>query len=308
MKIFKYWLCSVALITLFAQEETLEHFYKISQENLNNYSLADLADLDPTQDYTLAKLFNHQWEEAQKILLTLHSIQFRLVATQEVVIQEQQRKKAEGENYQLPADLQNHYQWYKNKAGEDLLLELYPQHPDYTQEGADNSIYNFNGSKIQSVTESIDKFSGQIVAFFKFYPSIAKNFGDFTEKYLNRQLAILYNDFVIFSPVIRTRIDGEAVITGLSKEEVKSLVSAIQIKNLVSLLDCGNPPDPKTFLFLKTIHTLSLSQAKILSQFQGRLLFLNGLTEIDTEVALLLRPIRLKIHATESVLKKIRGY
>ena len=48
-------LCFASSFLLFAQEETLEDFYKISQENLNNYSLVELAGLDPTQDLLILK-------------------------------------------------------------------------------------------------------------------------------------------------------------------------------------------------------------------------------------------------------------
>ena len=235
----------------------------------------------------------------------MFSLKFRLVA-EEWILQEERKKKHDyGENYKMSADLQEKYQWYKTKTGEEVLLEECPQHPDYTLHEKGGSTYDFNGTKIQSITETVAKYTKEVVPSFKFFTAHAQDFGDFTEKHLNRQLAIVYNNIITSSPVIMNRIPGEGIITGLTSEEVRELISIINFKNLKVLLDQKNQQNPNSFLFLKSLTTLSLEQAQVLSQFQGKAIFLNGLTQLDDSVAKALAPFRSKIYATEKITTQI---
>ncbi|MEM7262803.1 MAG: hypothetical protein AAF488_12490, partial [Planctomycetota bacterium] len=76
-------------------------------------------------------------------------------------------------------------------------------------------------------------------------PEDGKAFSAFTEKNLNRKLAILWNDRILTAPTIRSRISQKCQITGDFTHD--------QVQRLVAAIDCGSLSVQPKFLEQKPL-------------------------------------------------------
>lgn len=178
----------------------------------------------------LPGLTEQETEEVKKLITALASLKFRLVAEDSVMQAELQKKNQGGDKYQLSPELAEKYKWYRTKNGQDILLEEI-KHPDYTIDGKGGSNHDFNGSKIEAIGKTYDD-RGQVVPNFTLYQKYRKKFGDFTQKHINRYMAIVHNNIVASYPEIQSRIEGNGIITGMDYEEVEELVALMKSGSL----------------------------------------------------------------------------
>ncbi|MDP6963110.1 MAG: protein translocase subunit SecD, partial [Planctomycetota bacterium] len=120
-------------------------------------------------------------------------------------------------------------------SGAIPLLMLDAVYPDLA--GGDAS-WEFGGDDLNYVGGSLDNKGMPAVAFeFSEYRKSA--FGDFTEQYKNRLMAIVLNDTVYSAPNINDRLDGAGIIEGGSQgfsiEEVRELTTVLRSGSLLVL-------------------------------------------------------------------------
>jgi len=86
------------------------------------------------------------------------------------------------------------------------------------------------GNDIASARPDFDPTTGEPVVSFELKPEAAKKFADFTTQNVGKYLAIALDKKIISSPQIRDPItNGRGVITGVTREEARTL--AIQIRS-----------------------------------------------------------------------------
>jgi SecD/SecF fusion protein len=117
-------------------------------------------------------------------------------------------------------------------SGAIPLLMLDAVHADLA--GGDTS-WEFGGDDLNYVGGTLDNKGMPAVAFeFSEYRKSA--FGDFTEQYKNRMMAIVLNDKVYSAPNINDRLDGAGIIEGgsqgFSVEEVRQLTTVLRTGSL----------------------------------------------------------------------------
>ncbi len=95
--------------------------------------------------------------------------------------------------------------------------------------------WEFTGADLSYVGPSVDGRGFPAVAF-EFRESRKTAFGDFTDEYRGRLMAILLNNEVQTAPVIKSRLPGGGIIeggaSGFSQDEVRNLVTVLRTGSL----------------------------------------------------------------------------
>ncbi len=96
--------------------------------------------------------------------------------------------------------------------------------------------WDFSGADLQYVGPGVDAKSGFPAVQFELAEHRKSAFGDFTEEFKGRYMAIILNGQVHSAPVIQNRLPGGGIITGgldgFSPEEVKELVTVLRTGSL----------------------------------------------------------------------------
>ena len=116
-------------------------------------------------------------------------------------------------------------------AGALPLLMAESVHPELA---ADES-WEFSGADLKYVGPDMDRFNMPAVRFE--FEEFRKNaFGDFTEEYENRLMAIVLNNEVFSAPEIEGRLPGGGIITGgrsgFSRSEMQEMITVLRTGSL----------------------------------------------------------------------------
>lgn len=108
-------------------------------------------------------------------------------------------------------------------------------HPIFVKRKAE-----LTGENLERAKTDINPTTGERFVSLTFDSEGRKKFADITGRNINKRLAIILDDVVYSAPVIQTRIDGEATITGnFSFEEARQLQT---------VLNAGSLPAPLKFM------------------------------------------------------------
>ncbi len=108
-------------------------------------------------------------------------------------------------------------------------------HPIFVKRKAE-----LTGENLERAKTDINPTTGERYVSLTFDSEGRKKFADITGRNINKRLAIILDDVVYSAPVIQTRIDGEATITGnFSFEEARQLQT---------VLNAGSLPAPLKFM------------------------------------------------------------
>ena len=95
--------------------------------------------------------------------------------------------------------------------------------------------WEFSGTDLKYVGPDLDRFNRPAVRF-EFEEFRKPAFGDFTEEYENRLMAIVLNNEVFSAPNIEQRLPGQGVITGgrngFSQTEMRELITVLRTGSL----------------------------------------------------------------------------
>ncbi len=161
---------------------------------------------------------------------TLGNLEFRLVASKGVgaeIIETDERgsydtARTAGENrlnYYQKRMFGKGYQWYSSREASEPARLL------WVRDG-----YDFTGKKFRKF--SMTFHDARKAIGFELKEEYKGAFGDFTEKYKGEQLAILFNNKVVATPVISTKIPGSGVLVGFKAEELNDLMKVLRSGSL----------------------------------------------------------------------------
>lgn len=137
--------------------------------------------------------------------------------------------------------------WYpatleKNDKSPNYNNPRAPHRPDFhavrieEQIDSNGQRFVFRGEDLDDIHVSRDQRGGLAVGF-RFKPEKRTDFGDFTEKYQGRLLAVILNDVIDTEATIEDRLPGEGIISsnkpgGYTPEELKALMTVFETGSL----------------------------------------------------------------------------
>ncbi len=166
----------------------------------------------------------------KKEIETLGNLEFRLVASKnmgEEIEEEVERTKYEQAlgsgstrlSYYQKRLLDKGYKWFPSRD------EKEPAHLLWIKDG-----YDFTGKKFRNFYPTYHDARRAIG--FELKEEYKTYFGDFTGKYKNERLAILFNNKVVAAPNISSRIEGVGVMVGFNPNELNDLMRVLRSGSL----------------------------------------------------------------------------
>lgn len=252
------------------QAEVLRDAIQITQFRVDKYGVSEVNIVESGVDQFTVELPGRGKEEIdriKKIMSTVGSLEFRIVAEAPVVASERARRDREKESYVPTRGLQ----WYRSDEGEDTLLEvpdlrakedlaaaraavdaaaaagkgeaeLAPLRARVTE--AERALsdararHEWTGEDLESVSfgkAPITEGTGYEV-YFSMVPSRKTAFGDFTGDNIDRQMAIVLSGSVHTAPVIHSKLPGGGKIYSgqnpYTQEQAQDLVTVLQSGSL----------------------------------------------------------------------------
>lgn len=160
----------------------------------------------------------------------LGNLEFRLVASKnmgEEIDETTERSKYEeamhsGEKrlaYYQKRLLEKGYRWFapRNEKEQPYLL--------WVKDG-----YDFTGKKFRNFFKS--NHEARVAIGFELKEEYKAYFGNFTGKYKNERLAIVFNNKVVAAPTISSRIEGNGVMVGFGLDELTELMKVLRSGSL----------------------------------------------------------------------------
>lgn len=160
----------------------------------------------------------------------LGNLEFRLVASKnmgEEIEEEAERSKYNdalnsGEKrlaYYQKRLLEKGYRWFASRNEEE------PAHLLWVKDG-----YDFTGKKFRNFFKSTHE--ARVAIGFELKEEYKAYFGNFTGKYKNERLAIVFNNKVVAAPTISSRIEGNGVMVGFGLNELAELMKVLRSGSL----------------------------------------------------------------------------